>query len=100
MLFDRNTQEDESVLPIGGALDALSVVDLRPSSDRICKGRRAKALVDLARLRQFHHLDAIFALPKVVRAYAGSLAVVAVRDQPLATLRLLQLDRVLLRNMA
>jgi hypothetical protein len=40
------------------------------------------------------------ALFKVVRGYDGALAVVGVRDQPLAILRLLRLDRVLIRDVA
>jgi len=97
MNFDLNTREDESVLSIVGELDALSVQDLRPVIARIEDDRPSKVLVDLSRLRMIDSsgVGAIVSLFKKVKAYDGSLAVVGVRDQPLAILRLLQLDRVL-----
>lgn len=97
MNFNLNTGEDESVLSIAGELDALSVHDLRPVIDRITDSRPAKVLVDLSRLRLIDTsgVGAIVSLFKKVKAYDGSLAVVGVNEQPLAILRLLQLDRVL-----
>lgn len=102
MLFDLDTKKDEAVLRIEGELDALSVVDLRPIIDRIGQERPSKVLVDLSRLRLIDSsgVGAIVALFKVVRAYEGALAVVGVRDQPLAIFRLLHLDRVLMRKVA
>lgn len=97
MNFNLNTSEDESVLCIAGELDALSVQDLRPVMDRIADDRPSKVLVDLSKLRLIDSsgVGAIISLFKKVKAYDGSLAVVGVHDQPLAILRLLQLDRVL-----
>jgi anti-sigma B factor antagonist len=97
MNFNLNTREDESVLCIAGELDALSVQDLRPVMDRIVDDHPSKVLVDLSNLRLIDSsgVGAIIALFKKVKAYDGSLAVVGVHDQPLAILRLLQLDRVL-----
>jgi anti-sigma B factor antagonist len=96
MNFNLNTRENESVLSIGGELDALSVQDLRPVIDRIADDRPSKVLVDLSRLRLIDSsgVGAIVSLFKTVRAYDGSLAVVGVHDQPLAILQLLRLDRV------
>ena len=62
-------------------------------------GRESRDLSHL-RLIDSSGVGAIVALFKTVRAYEGSLTVVGVRDQPLAILRLLQLDRVLLRDAA
>jgi anti-sigma B factor antagonist len=100
MDFNLNTHEDASVLCIEGELDALSVRDLRPVIGRIGDDRPSKVLVDLSHLRLIDSsgVGVIIALFKTVRAYEGSLAVVGVRDQPLAILRLLQLDRVLIRD--
>jgi len=97
MNFNLNTRENESVLCIAGELDALSVQDLRPVMDRIVDDHPSKVLVDLSKLRLIDSsgVGAIIALFKKVKAYDGSLAVVGVHDQPLAILRLLQLERVL-----
>lgn len=97
MNFDLDTQENASVLSIGGALDALSADDLRPVIDKIAEDRPSKVLVDLSHLRLIDScgVGAIVALFKKVKAYDGSLTVVGIHDQPLAILRLLQLDRVL-----
>jgi anti-sigma B factor antagonist len=97
MNFNLNTGRDASVLRIAGELDAMSVTDLRPVITRIGENRPSKVLVDLSRLRLIDAtgVGAIVGLFKTVRAYDGSLAVVGVHDQPLAVLRLLQLDRVL-----
>ena len=102
MRLDLDTQHGASVLRIEGELDALSVVELRPIIEKISKDRPSKVLVDLARLRLIDSsgVGAIVALFKTVRAYEGALAVVGVRDQPLAILRLLRLDRVLIRDVA
>ncbi len=97
MNFDLNRRQDESVLSITGELDALSVDDLRPVIESIADDRPSKVLVDLSKLRLIDSsgVGAIISLFKKVKAYDGSLTVVGVRDQPLAILRLLQLDRVL-----
>jgi anti-sigma B factor antagonist len=97
MNFNLNTRENESVLSIGGELDALSVEELRPIIDRIEGDRPSRVLVDLSRLRLIDSsgVGAIVSLFKKVKAYDGSLAVVGVHDQPLAILQLLHLDRVL-----
>jgi len=99
MNFDLSTQEDSAVLSIGGELDALSVLDLRPAINRIGEDQPSEVLIDLSRLRLIDSsgVGAIVALFKKVKAYEGSLAVVGVQNQPLAILRLLRLDRVLTR---
>jgi anti-sigma B factor antagonist len=102
MLFSLNTQDGATTLRIEGELDALSVVDLRPIITKTGEERPSQVLVDLSRLRLIDSsgVGAIVALFKVVRSYGGNLVVVGVRDQPLAILRLLHLDRVLIRDVA
>jgi len=102
MLFQLNTQNGVSTLRIEGELDALSVVELRPVISKMGDERPPEMVVDLSRLRLIDSsgVGAIVALFKVVRAYGGSLVVDGVRDQPLAILRLLRLDRVLMRDAA
>ncbi len=100
MDFNLKTQEDASVLCIEGELDALSAHALRPVLGQIGKDQPQKVLVDLSQLRLIDSsgVGAIVAIFKTVKAYGGFLSVVGVRDQPLAILRLLQLDRVLIRQ--
>jgi anti-sigma B factor antagonist len=102
MLFSLNIEDGAAVLRIEGELDALSVVDLRPLITKIGEEKPARMLVDLSRLRLIDSsgVGVIVALFKTVRANAGTLHVVGVRDQPLAILRLLNLDRVLIRDVA
>ena len=102
MHFHLNKQNGTSVLRIEGELDALSVVELRPIISGISEDKPLQVLVDLSPLRLIDSsgVGAVVALFKVVRAYGGDLSVVGVRDQPLAILRLLHLDRVLIRDVA
>lgn len=102
MLFNLDKQNGTSVLRIEGELDALSVVDLRPTISGIGEEQPSRVLVDLSPLRLIDSsgVGAVVALFKVVRSYGGDLSVVGVRDQPLAILRLLHLDRVLIRDAA
>jgi anti-sigma B factor antagonist len=101
MDFNLDTQKETAVLTIGGELDVVSAQDLRPVIGRICADRPSKVLVDLSHLRLIDStgVGAIVGLYKNVRAYEGSMAVVGVRDQPLAILRLLHLDRVIVRDL-
>ena len=100
MNFVLNKEEHASVLSIAGELDAVTARDLRPVIATIDGDRPPKVLVDLSRLRLIDSsgVGVIVALFKTVNAYQGSMSVVGVRDQPLAILRLLQLDRVLTRD--
>jgi len=100
MDFNFNTHNDPAVLCIGGELDALSANDLRPVIGRIGEDRPSRLLVDLSRLRLIDSsgVGAIVSLFKLVKAYGGAMSVEGVREQPLTILRLLQLDRVLMRD--
>lgn len=102
MDFNLDKKKDACVLCIGGELDASSTLDLRPVISRIVEDRPSKVLVDLSHLRLIDStgVGTIVALFKTVRAYKGSLAVVGVQNQPLAILRLLHLDRVLIADAA
>ena len=102
MVFTIGKENGSSVLRIEGELDALSAVDLRPIVGRVNEEKPQQVLVDLSHLRLIDSsgVGAIVALFKAVRSYGGDLAVVGVRDQPLAILRLLRLDRVLVRDVA
>ena len=102
MNFKLSTENGSSVLRIEGELDAISVIELRPIISKIGEERPSQVVVDLSALRLVDSsgVGAIVALFKVVRAYGGTLDVAGARDQPLAILRLLHLDRVLIRKVA
>lgn len=102
MLFNLTTEAGSATLRIEGELDAVSVVELRSVIATVSSEKPSRVVVDLSRLRLIDSsgVGAIVALFKAVRAYGGSLGVVGVHDQPLAILRLLRLDRVLIRDVA
>ena len=102
MDFNLNTQRDPATLRIEGALDALSATELRPVISKIGEAQPSRLVVNLARLRLIDSsgVGAVVSLFKLVRAYDGSLSVVGAQGQPLAILRLLRLDRVLMRDVA
>jgi len=102
MNFSFNTEADASVLRIEGELDALSARNLKPTIAKIGEDRPRKVLVDLSKLRLIDSLGVgtLIALFKIVCAYKGSLTVAGVHDQPLVIFRRLQLDQVLLHDVA
>jgi anti-anti-sigma factor len=97
MHFHLSVRDTASILRIEGELDAVSVFDIRPAIDRIAVGRLSRVFVDLSGLRLIDAMGvgAIISLFKAVRSYGGEIAILGAREQPLAMLRLLNLDRVL-----
>jgi anti-sigma B factor antagonist len=102
MHYNLSAESGTTTLRIEGELDAISVVELRPVIGSLSSEKPSRVLVDLSRLRLIDSsgVGAIVAMFKAVRAYGGTLDVTGVRDQPLAILRLLHLDRVLIRDVA
>jgi anti-sigma B factor antagonist len=102
MLYNLTTESGTTTLRIEGELDAVSVVELRQVIAKISDEKPSYVLVDLSRLRLIDSsgVGSIVAMFKAVRAYGGDLKITGVRDQPLAILRLLHLDRVLVRDVA
>ena len=84
-------------LAIEGELDAVSVSDLRGELDKLLAGRPQRVEIDLSQLRMVDSsgVGALVSLYKRVRAQGGDVAVLGLRDQPLAIFRLLRLDRVM-----
>jgi anti-sigma B factor antagonist len=98
MTFTTNGSNSACTLFIKGELDALTVPDLRGELDRLAQGRARTVVVDLSGLRLIDSsgVAALVSVYKRVRARGGKLVVRAVRDQPLAVLKLLKLDEVLM----
>jgi anti-sigma B factor antagonist len=98
MTFTTNGSNSACTLFIKGELDALTVPDLRGELDRLAQGRARTLVVDLSGLRLIDSsgVAALVSVYKRVRARGGKLVVRAVRDQPLAVLKLLKLDEVLM----
>jgi anti-sigma B factor antagonist len=93
----RTDNGGESRLAIDGALDALTVRDLRPIIDAVVADRPQRVTVDIEKLELIDSsgVGAIVSLFKRVKANGGSVVVVGAREQPLAVLKLLKLDAVL-----
>jgi anti-sigma B factor antagonist len=98
MNFSTKNAPEGVVLRIDGELDAVSVVDIRPTLDELVAARHPAISVELSSLRVIDSsgVAAIVSLYKRVKAYGGDVKVRGVKDQPLAILRLLGLDRILM----
>jgi anti-sigma B factor antagonist len=96
MTFTRTDNADETTLHIHGSLDALTAPDIRPTIDQLVDEKRRHVTVDLAPLDFIDSsgVAVIVALFKRIRANGGKVAVIGVRDQPLAIFKLLRMDRV------
>jgi anti-sigma B factor antagonist len=84
-------------LAIDGSLDALTVRDLRPLLDQVVSEKPKNVTVDFNGLTLIDSsgVGAIVSLFKRVKAEGGKVVVANAKDQPLAVLKLLKLDRVL-----
>jgi anti-sigma B factor antagonist len=93
----RTDLEGESRLHIVGALDTLTVRDIRPIIDAVVADRPKRVTVEFDELTLIDSsgVGAIVSLFKRVKAEGGKVVVVGAHDQPLAVLKLLRLDRVL-----
>lgn len=92
----RTDENGESRLVIDGALDALTVREIRPVIDAVVADRPRRVTVDIEKLNLIDSsgVGAIVSLFKRVKANGGSVVVVNAREQPLAVLKLLKLDGV------
>jgi anti-sigma B factor antagonist len=92
----RTDVDGESRLRIVGALDALTVREVKPIVDAVVADHPRRVTVDFHDLTLIDSsgVGAIVSLLKRVRADGGQVVVVGARAQPLAVLKLLKLDRV------
>jgi anti-sigma B factor antagonist len=99
MKFSRTDHGAETLLRIEGTLDAATAPDLRPTLDQIVAEGKQAVVVDLSMLELIDSsgVGVIVSLYKRLKANGGDVRVVGVRDQPLAILRLLRMDRIFLR---
>lgn len=92
----RTDNDNESKLELEGALDALTAPELRPIFDKLVADKRKRVTVDIGKVTMLDSsgVGAIVSLYKRVKAEGGKVEVVGAKDQPLAVLKLLKLDRV------
>jgi anti-sigma B factor antagonist len=92
----RNDIDGTCQLHIEGALDALTARDIRPIFDAVVADKPKRVTVDLEGLTLLDSsgVGAIVSLFKRVKADGGAVVLTNARDQPLAVLKLLKLDRV------
>lgn len=95
-VFQRDDDSEQCTLRVAGALDLVSAPQLLPTIDALVEERRARVVVDLSGLELIDSsgVAALVALYKRLRAVGGDVTVAGARDQPLAILRLLRMDRV------
>jgi anti-sigma B factor antagonist len=86
---------NNSVLQVGGELDALSSPELRPTLELLAHDLGRNITVDLSRLQLIDSsgLGALISLYKQTYANGGTVSFVGVADQPLVLFKLLRLDR-------
>jgi anti-sigma B factor antagonist len=98
MIFTTSIDGGTVTLNITGELDAVSVPDLRPVLDDLISKGHKKIVIDLSGLRLIDSsgVGAIVYLFRKLRAVGGTVSVKGASDQPLAILRLLKLDQILL----
>jgi anti-anti-sigma factor len=86
-------------LRLSGTLDQSTAHELAPTVDELVARRPSHVIVDLAGLELIESpgVAALVGLYKRVRAEGGELDVVNARDQPLAILKLLRMDKVFLK---
>jgi anti-anti-sigma factor len=102
MIHSTNIDGGTVTLNITGELDAVSVPDLRPVLDDLISKGHKKIVVDLKGLRLIDSsgVGAIVYLFRRVRGLGGTVVVRGASDQPLAILRLLKLDQILIDSAA
>ena len=98
MEFSTSTAGGIATLRIVGELDAITTPILRPSVDALLAERHPRVVVDMSGLRLIDSsgVGVVVFLYKKAKAYGGVVTVQGPCDQPLAILKLLRLDRVLL----
>ncbi|MBS2015054.1 MAG: STAS domain-containing protein [Deltaproteobacteria bacterium] len=92
----RTDTANDTKLVIEGALDALTAPEIRPVFDKVVTDGRKRVTVDIAAVTMIDSsgVGAIVSLFKRIKAEGGQVQVVGAKDQPLAVLKLLKLDRV------
>jgi anti-anti-sigma factor len=97
MRFQIFRKHDTARVMIEGELDAVSCPDLRQGIEKLLASHPKHVIIDLSLTRMLDSsgVGAIVSLYKRVRSRGGDAEVKGLRDQPLATFRLLRLDRVI-----
>lgn len=96
MKFDRTHTDGQTVLRIEGALDALTVPEIRGTVDELIEEKVTPIVVDVSGLELIDSsgVAVIVSLYKRSKAHGGSVSVTGLNGQPLAIFKLLRLDRV------
>ncbi|HEX3695270.1 MAG TPA: STAS domain-containing protein [Polyangia bacterium] len=97
ILVGRSEDGGETRVFIEGVLDAVTVSEVRPSLEAVVARQPRRVVVDLSRLRLIDScgVGVLVAIYKKARANDCGFALTGACQQPLAILKLLNLDRVL-----
>jgi anti-sigma B factor antagonist len=88
-----------TVIELKGELDITTVDELKPSLDDLIARRSMRVEFDLSRLRMIDSIGTglLVGFYKRMRAHCGTVALRAADGQPLAILKLIHVDRVLVQ---
>jgi anti-sigma B factor antagonist len=94
--FDVQRTNSETRLTVRGSLDINTAPLLADEIDRVVATKPPKVAVDLSALDLIDSsgVAALVKLYKGVRNFGGTIAITGARDQPLAILKLLRMDKV------
>jgi anti-sigma B factor antagonist len=97
ILVGRSEDGGETRVFIEGVLDAVTVSEVRPSLEAVVARQPRRVVVDLSRLRLIDScgVGVLVAIYKKARANDCGFVLSGATQQPLAILKLLNLDRVL-----
>jgi anti-sigma B factor antagonist len=93
-----DSQAGTATVSLRGVLDVLTVPEIRKDLDALVACMPKRVIVDFSELRLIDScgLGAIASLYKRTRANRCDLTITGARDQPLALLKLLRFDRVMM----
>lgn len=96
MNYTRTDNAEETLLAIGGSLDAMTAPELGSVIDDLVSGGVQRVRVDLEKLELIDSsgVAALVGLYKRIRSQGGRVTVEGAKDQPLAIFKLLRMDRV------
>jgi anti-sigma B factor antagonist len=96
--FFTSSANGVTTVRIEGELDAVTVVELRPSIEALVDEHHPRIVIDLSGLRLIDSsgVGALVFLYKKAKEYGGVVTVHGLCDQPMSIFKLLRLDRVLL----
>jgi anti-sigma B factor antagonist len=98
LAFNRADHGNVSTLTLAGRLTINTALELTGTVDQLVNERRTKVIIDMADLDLLDSsgVSMLMSLYRRVQVVGGQCQLINSKDQPLAILRLLEMDRVVL----